>query len=360
MQPRPGAISVDEAIELTNGWALLGQGMPEEAAARATRVLAAYPRSAAAIVLAIEAELARAGFAAGLSQYEKWLGSRVLEEPSIVRRLAVASLREGAQDRQAGEAYIEALRALASDRDEAALSVLSAAVLDGSAPEMRVLASSGNGVAVRALVATLEKGGANPVASIEALAASGSQLAIAPLSSRLKDPSPEVRAAAVEGLGKLGQRYDLVARIKPVLKDPVAHVRVRAAGALFALGDMSGLEILQGLLVEDAPISRLVALQVMASQPDAHWQDQVRRLTTVAEPEIRVGAAKLLLPLDPEAARKVLETAANDPNPAIRDMAGSTAVDLSATDLRALRHLLKSTSALARARAAGRILALVR
>jgi HEAT repeat protein len=357
---RPGAVSIDEAIQLTNGWGLLAQGMPQEAAARAARVLAAYPRSAAAIALAVEAEIARDGFNAGYAQYESWLGQRLIEEPSIVRRLAVASLWVTAQDERAEEARIEALRALANDRDEAAHQMLSSAALKGGMPELRVLASRGNDVAVKALASDLEKGGVNPVASIEALGASGSELAVPVLVKRLRDPSPEVRGAAVEGLGKLARSYSLIDQIKSSLQDPVSFVRVKAAAALFGLGDQSGVDVLHKLLAEDSAMSRLVALQAMASQPDAQWQDQLRRLTGASEPEIRVGAAKLLMPHDPETARRVLDAAVSDPNPAIRELAGDLASDVPATDLRTLRYLLRSPSALARTRAGARILTTVR
>lgn len=358
--PRPGSVSVDEAVGLTNGWALLAEKKPDDAAARAAVVLGKYPRSAAALALAVEAELARVGSGAGLAQYERWLGQRQFEEPSLVRRIAVCVLQETAQDARAGAARLEAVRALAADGDDGALKQLAKATVDGNVPEIRVLASLGNEAAVRTLAALVGKGDGNVVAGIEALAASGRQSALAPLSARLKDPAPEVRGAAAQGLGKLGRQYDVAPRIKPLLSDPVSYVRVKAAGALFELGDMSGLQVLQELATADAPVSRLIAAQAMASQPDAQWLDLVRRLTSASEPEIRVGAATLLVPHDPELARSVLEAAASDPNPAIREMAGQTAIDMSAKDLRALRHLLKSTSASARVRAADRILALMR
>jgi HEAT repeat protein len=218
----------------------------------------------------------------------------------------------------------------------------------------------GNEAAVRALIADLEKGGSNPVTAIQALADSGSRTAVAPISARLKSPSPEVRAAAVEALGELGQRYPLADRIKPLLSDPVSLVRVKAAGALVGLGDMSGLQLLQELATSEAAVSRLIAAQAMASQPDAQWLDLVRRLTSEAEPEVRVGAATLLVPHDPEMARKVLDEALRDGNPAIRQMVEEASLELLPADLRSLRLMLRSSAALARARAAGRILALVR
>jgi HEAT repeat protein len=164
----------------------------------------------------------------------------------------------------------------------------------------------------------------------------------------------------VEALGELGQRYPLADRIKPLLSDPVSLVRVKAAGALVGLGDMSGLQLLQELATSEAAVSRLIAAQAMASQPDAQWLDLVRRLTSEAEPEVRVGAATLLVPHDPEMARKVLDEALRDGNPAIRQMVEEASLELLPADLRSLRLMLRSSAALARARAAGRILALVR
>ena len=62
----------------------------------------------------------------------------------------------------------------------------------------------GNDKAISALVVDLKNGTGNAMTIIEALAQSGSKSAIAPLTERLQHPSPEIRGAAVEGLGKLG------------------------------------------------------------------------------------------------------------------------------------------------------------
>lgn len=358
--PRPGAMGVEEATELTQGWAFLSQGLIAEAQSKAAAALSAHPRSIAALNLAIEVEIARAGSEAALSQYERWLGQRTMEEPGVVRRLAEGVLREEVAQPQNSSARLEALRALASDGDARAMASLSRGEANGDRPETRILASAGDPKAVGALIDSLARGTGNPVATLEALGNSGNQKAVDPLVASLKDRNPEVRAAAVTSLGKLGQRYDLIDRIKPTLSDPTAYVRVKAAAALYSLGDNSGLGILQELATSDAPVSRLMAVQGMASKPDAQWLEQVRQLTSASEPEVRVGAATLLVPHDPELARRVLEGAMNDPNPAIREMAGETTIELSANDLRALRYLLKSTRPLERVKAGGRILALVR
>ena len=355
--PTPGAMSVEEGTMIAQGWALLAQGLVEEASTRAAKALAASPRSPSALVLAVEVAIARGGAQSGLTQYERWLGQRTLEEPTILRRVAYALLREAAAQSEHSIARLEALRALAADGDATAAAALAAAATKGGIAESRALASMGDEKAVQALIVDLKNGTGNPMTIIEALSRSGSKLAVAPLVERLQNPSPEIRGAAAEGLGRLGSSYDVAARIKPLLSDPTLYVRVKAAGALYGLNDMSGLQVLQELLVADPSASRLIAVQAMASRPDALWLDHVRRLASAGEPEVRVGAARLLGPHDPEFARQVLQGAMSDGNPAIRELASDAYSDVEASDFPTLRRLIKSNDRLTSVRAAGRLLA---
>jgi HEAT repeat protein len=181
------------------------------------------------------------------------------------------------------------------------------------------------------------------------------------LSERLQNPAPEIRGAAVEGLGKLGRSldsYNLIARIKPLLADQTSFVRVKAAGALYGLNDMSGFQILQDLMRAEPSASRLIALQAMASRPDGVWLGQVRQLAGAAEPEVRIQAARLLGPHDPEGARSVLEGVMSDPNPAIREMASDAVGEVLPSDFPTLRRLMKSGDRLTGVRAASRLMAL--
>ncbi len=273
-------------------------------------------------------------------------------------RIARALLREAAAQSENATARLEALRALAAEGDAAATAELATLSAKGGIAERRLLASMGNDKAISALVVDLKNGTGNAMTIIEALAQSGSKAAIAPLTERLQHPSPEIRGAAVQGLGKLGTTYDVVDRIKPLLTDPTSYVRVKAAGALYGLNDLSGLQILQDLLQADPATSRLIAVQAMATRPDSLWLDQVRRLTSVAEPEVRVGAARLLVPHDPELARRVLQGAMNDGNPAIRELASDAFGEIAATDFPTLRQLMKSSNRLTSVQAAGRASAL--
>ena len=358
----PGAMSVEERTLIAQGWALLAQGLLDDAHARAAKALEASPRNLSALMLAVEVAITRSGAQAGLAQYERWLEQR-MEEPAIVRRVAVALLRESAAQSGDVAARLAALRALAADGDAAAAADLSEAAAGGGAAERRALASLGNERAINALIADLKNGTGNALTTIDALGDSGSKLAIPPLVDRLQHSAPEIRGSAVESLGKLAKTlnaYELVPRIKPLLQDRSSFVRVKAAGALYGLHDLSGLQVLQELLQADSAASRLVALQAMASRPDVAWLEQVQRLASATEPEVRVGAGRLLAAHDPELARKVLEGVQSDPNPALKEMASDAIGTVEATDLPTLRRYMKSSSRLTGVRAAARLLAVLR
>jgi len=353
------AISVAEATELTNGWALLAEGLFERAAAKAAQVLAAYPRSGAALQLALEAQLARNGAPAALDQYERWLGARTIEEPAALRRLASAMLREATTLKSDPAARTEALRALADDGDARAAGELAQAASKGGASGARAVVSTGDERAVDTLLVELNTGLGNPTRTIDALGASGSTRAIAPLVQRLKDPRQEVRGAVVDALGRLGDGAT-AALITPLLSDASLHVRVKAAGALLRLGDYSGLPILQELMASPSAAMRLDAAEALASRPDSAWLGLVTELAGDPDPEIRAAAGRLMAPHDPEAARGVLGSLTSDENPAIRELASRGLAEVLSDDLPTLRRLMRNSHSLTRVRAAARVLVLTR
>ena len=349
----PGAVSVQEATEVTNGWALLAEGQGAQAAVRAARVLAAHPRSGAALTLAIEAEIVRVGSTAALDQYERWLGRRLLDEPAAVRRIAHALLREEAVQRQDAAARREALEALAEEGEDSAAKELARA---GTGAAGQGSADDG-GRSVTALIAELDRHG--DVRTIEALGATGSEQAVGPLVQQLKDGRIEVRGAAAEALGRIGDR-DAIASIKPMLSDRNIYVRVKAAGALLRLDDDSGLPMLQGMLLDASADTRLAAAEALASRADAAWLVAVRQLTEEPDPAIRAGAARLLAPQEPEVARSVLQSLGGDENAAVRELASQGLSDAIPEDLPSLRGLLRRPAPLTRVRAARRVLTITR
>lgn len=322
------------------------------AESHATTVMGKFPRSFPVVVLAIEASVAASGGEAGLARYESWLGERKVEEPALLRTVAIGVLKTEARSESAARS--EALRLLA--REGTDIGELTGAA---GGPAARVLASAGNDQAISQVIEELKAGSTNEVAAIEALAASGSPRALPVIAARLSDAKPEVRGAAADALGRLRARSSQE-RLRLLLKDESSFVRVRAAAALMNMDDTTGLPLLKELLASDVPASRLIGAEALAGAPDAMWMETVRELTRTAEPTVRLGAARLIFPHDPALARSVVDSLSADPNPAVRELAGRTLAESSAGDLRTLRRLLHSEDPATRVKAAGAILASTR
>jgi HEAT repeat protein len=357
--PRPpGAMGVEEATTLTQGWAFLAQGDLERASVRARDALTRSPRSAAALALTVEVAIARSGPAGGLDAYDQWLGGRAFEEPAVVRRIAAAFLKEVAAQAQNPAAQFKARGALAEDGDAEARAVLDAAAAQGNAAEARELAARGDARAIRALADGVAANMPNALAAIQALGESGSRAAAPVLLAKLADPRSEIRGAAAEALGHIGGG-DVLPKLRPLLTEPSLHVRIKVASALYRLGDASGLPVLQEQAASNSAAARLVAAEALASHPDATWEALVRGLASAREPDVRLGAARLIARFDQPLATSVFQGLASEPNTAIREEAGRT-MAASSTDLRTLRMFLRSTDRLTRVEAADAILRLLR
>lgn len=355
----PGAMSPEESAAVSEGWTLLAQGKALQAAAQAVAILAKFPTSMPALVLAVEADVGSAGSAAALGRYEAWLGTRLLEEPSVLRTIARAMLKEIGDQPQNPRGQLAALKGLAEDGDAASIERLRKGSDAGGLGETKTLASFGDSGAVQILIADLSTGASDKLGVMEALGTSGDRAAIEPLARQLQDPEPVLRGTAAEALGQLGDK-DAASLLKPFLNDSSGFVRTRAAAALVRLGDDSGWALLSELASSEEASGRIVAAEALASRPDEKWLAMVRELTRATEPEIRLSAARLLASHDPDAARLVLDQLASDDNPAIRE----EAVRISATDvpanLPALRALLKNGDRLVRVAAASKLLTLTR
>lgn len=355
--PRPiTAASVEEAVVMTNGWARITEGQFTVAAGAARTFLATHPRSLPALSLVVDATIASAGATAALGQYEAWLGSRPLDEPLVVRRIAHAMLWEEGSQQQDALARMEALRALAGDGDQAAASELARAVSPSDGAQSRAAAATGNARAVPSLIEELNNAG-SPVTTINALGASGSPQAIPPLEGLLKDDRIEVRAAAAEALGRIGSR-DVVTQVKPMLSDHNVFVRTKAAEALLRLDDESGLAMLEQMLQDPDSEIRLSAAEALASRADSAWQSAVYQLLQDEDPVVRAGAAHLLATRDPDTARATLESLAADENEAVRELAALKLGDVATNDLPGLRRMMRAPARLTRVKAAVGVLRL--
>jgi HEAT repeat protein len=348
-----------EAGPLAQGWALLAKGDAAAAALAASQELLRNPHSAAALTLAVDADLARGGPAAALTTYEKWLGSRRVDEAYSLRRIARAILFEATGKQPNVLARLEALKALAEDGEAAAAAALELASASNAFGETRALASMGNEAAVKRLLAQLDTMPGGKAVIIDALGESGSKLAVPALTTLLTDPNDLNRAAAAAALGRIGAT-DVIPQLKALLNEKFVAVRLKAAGALFRLNDPSGQSLLVELSNSEHAAIRVAAARELASQPDAAWQGLVRTLATDPDPTVRLEAARLIAPYDQALAKSVLDALMRDDNIGIREAASTVLVERVANDFATLRTLLRSGDIAVRVKASARILELTR
>jgi HEAT repeat protein len=348
-----------EAAVLADGWSRLAKGDAAGAAQIASAAIAREPRSTAALVLAVDADLVRGGTTMALDTYERWLEGRRLDEAHVLRRVARALLLESSAKQQPNvTARIEALRALAADGDTDASATLERAAFSGAFGETRALATIGDDRAVNMLIAQLAPA-IDKTPIIDALANSGSKLAVRPLTDVLSDPKDIHRAAAADALARLGA-VEAIPQLRTLLKDQFFFVKLKAAGALFRLNDSSGLALLTEQSQSPHAAVRVAAARELASQPDVAWQALVRSLTVDPDPVVRLDAAKLIAPYDQQLAKQVVDGLMRDENLAVREAASGALVDRIAADFPTLRRLLRSGDAVVRVKAAGRMLELTR
>jgi hypothetical protein len=351
--------SSEEAVLVSQGWKMLSGGDAGQAATHASNILIAYPRSVAALSLLVEAEIVRAGTLAGLDAYERWLGSRKIEDGYVIRIVALSSLRDATGSSDAG-LRLEALKALAADGDAAAMTQLNAPATDGRLPEIQTLASLGQERSVRALIAQINTGFlTRPM--IEALGESRSPLAIAPLTRLLGDESPDHRSAAAAALGRLGAKESVAALLPLLAESQPFTVRFAAAGALHRLSNAQGSTFLRSNLASQHETVRAQAAQELAAVPeDNSWVAPVEALIASRDPQVRLLAARLLARRDAALARAVLEALLADQNPSIREAAGNALATDVPSDFTLLRRALRGGDVRSRILASNRVLEMTR
>ncbi|MEO7190771.1 MAG: HEAT repeat domain-containing protein [Vicinamibacterales bacterium] len=349
----------EELTVAAAGWAALGAGKAAEAAAIGAKGLDRYPRSATIASLLVSVEAERGNAAAALAAYERWLGSSSLEDPYLLRPVALALLREMTASTVPPEVRRAAFRALADAGDVAALAELGQRSTAGGLIELEVLAARGSEPAIRSLIASVKAMPGDKGRLISALVDTRSQLAVAPLTDLLKDPNPDNRAAAADGLGRLGATGAATA-LRPLLNDAQFSVKFATARALYRLHDYSGVSLLQTLQTSEAPLLRVQALEAMSSEVGPPWIDAVRVLLSDADPQVRLLAARLIAPYDSGAASAAFNALMTDSNIAIQEAAGRVYVEQVVTDVAAMRRYFRSGDPLTRVTSANRLLELTR
>jgi hypothetical protein len=371
-QARPGTNLVavpEETALVAQGWAALGSGDAAAAAGKAQQVLAKYPQSVGGLALAVEAAIAGRGALAGLTAYESWLGVRKVEDPYVIRRVAMAVLREisSGSDR----ARLLGLKALAAEGDPDAMARLADANAKGQQAEMQVMAELGDPKAVAALVKRLETA-PTPGSKqnlIAALAGTKSKAAVPVLMKTLDDKDQQVVAAAADALGKLNAR-EAIPRLRPLVDEGhFAGQRWAAARSLALMGDAGGVPFLREMLAyknDDAPPGEADMMQISAAEalaplgPNPDWIETARRIAGSPNPQARIVAAKIIAAYDQALAKETLDGLLQHPNVAIQQEAAEIFASRVAGDFLTLRRLLWSQDLTSRAMAAGRIAELTR
>jgi HEAT repeat protein len=358
-----GPLRAQATTEMTGvlaaGWSALDKGRADEAATVASPALDRDPQNTAIATLLVAAELTRSGSAAGLNAYSRWLGTRTLENPYLLSPIAMQVLREVArQPTVADEIKRQAYQALADAGDISALSELGALAQRGDLTSRAVLAARGSQDAAQTLITDLQNMPGDKGRFIKALTEARNPAAIAPLTDLLKDQNSINRAAAADALGKLGATT-AIPQLRALLNAPEFDVRFSAAAALYRLKDRSGESLFQGMLTSEHTALRAKALEAKSVDPDARWQSDVRSLLGDPDPQVRMMAASLIAPYDPEAARLVLQGLMLDNNIAIQELASQTWTDV-VRDVATIRPLLRSGDPLTRVKAARRLLELTR
>ena len=355
-QPPSGTSS--DAATMAEGWTALAAGRRDAASAAAGRVLARTPWNHSAIALRIEA-LSVPEPMDGLAAYERWLGQRTPEDAGLLAPVAREVLMKIARESEADLRH-EAARQLT------AVGVTPPA---GDSPDLRdqlainaERASRGDTAALEQLARAANAGTVDPWLMTRALESAG-PAATPVLVSMLQGSAGPGRAAAAAALGRR-KAEEARPALQALANDPDPFVRSTAAVALAQMGDREGQAIVERMLQSTVPDIRLLAAEAWTGQ-DGPWVGAIMPLLENKDGTIRLQAARLIAPVNPDLARRTLNQAAGDENPVIRAEVAKAmkllAADVpQATDIRELRRLLRDRDIGVQLHAAGTLLAIVR
>jgi HEAT repeat protein len=339
---------------LARGWTALAQGKAAAAVTAADAVLKTRPWDHAAQLLKIEGLSIDRPIAA-LDAYEAWQGPQSGDDPGLLEPIARGVLRQLSSNPDP-VVHLEALRQLAACRVPAARAALADApanvVTDAE------LVKQGDAQALSRLQAAAAAEGANKPAIAKALASTG-QAGLPVLLKLATATDVPTRIAAVAALGSM-RAESARSVLQRTMKDPDPMVRAWSAVGLFRLQDPVGITQIDQMLASGVPDLQLLAAEAWDGQTGP-WVSALRPLLTNRDGLVRFQAARLIAPVDPEAAKQVFSEGLADPNPIVRAetarLAGEMAAEQpGALDWPRLRQLLRSNDATMQLRAAVAIL----
>ena len=138
----------------------------------------------------------------------------------------------------------------------------------------------------------------------------------------LKAGNPDVRAAAAQALAASST---VTAReaLGAVSSDADPRVRLWSTIGLARAGDAGALTRVDQMLASGVPDLQIAAAMAWNGRPGP-WVDVIRPLLDSPEGLTRIEAARVIAPIDPDAALKALQNSLNDPNPVIRAVSAKT------------------------------------
>ncbi len=354
-RPAAAPAASSDTATLAAGWSALASGQRDAAVRAAARILSRSPWHHAATALRVEA-LAASDPVRGLDAYEKWLAGRAREDAGLLEPVSLAIVRQIAGSTDTDLKH-QAHRLLAS----AGVPMAGGDQVDRLAADA-ARAKGGDAAAARRLAALVTAGTSDPSVLAETLEAAGAA-GTPMLLSMLTTTAGPSRAAAAAALGR-GKVEDAKPALQKLMTDPDPFVRSSAAVALARMGDDPAMTIVEQMLQSEVPDLRIMAADAFDGQNGA-WVAAIMPLLENRDGVTRLQAARLIAPVNPEAARRTLQEAAGDGNPVIRAEAVRVMEEVSPTspdvaDLPQARRLLRDGDPLVRLRAAGVLLAAAR
>lgn len=236
-----------------------------------------------------------------------------LSDPSVPVRMAAAKAAKETIDQAASpllrdrfvaekdvEIRKEIARVLGALGDKASIPLLVAAIKDAKTPEavrdesLAAVEAIGDDAALKALLGILEAGALDTEKQPRLIAALGrfkTSEAQSTLLRILESPSPSVRAAGAEALGKIG-KIESAGPIRKLLGDKSLDVRKGAIAALAAIKDR---ESIPGLIdAANSAETRFEATLALAALPDAKALSVYLRGLVDKSPDLRKACSSAL------------------------------------------------------------------
>lgn len=215
-------------------------------------------------------------------------------------RDALPKLRERFQVEKEAKVRQEIALALGSMGDKEALPLLVAALRDLANPEsiraaaLTGLESIGGKPAIEALVEALSNKSSSlkdetQARMVAALGRFKAKEGIPAIVDRLTSASPEVRVAAAEALGKIGDARQTAPKLRPALKDVSPEVRKAAVASLALLKDTESIPAMIEVANDEA--TRYDATIALTKLPDPRALQVYLRGVADKSPDLRKAAS---------------------------------------------------------------------